>query len=286
MNYNQFDGVSAIINLTSRDFFTPTSRSLVTLNIGENFRVRAEHLQYFSRGGKFAFSLGTQFDQFNITTYNSVYKETGLYDQNYLKLDGRFGYSTNRDLSFGIGDRFEWIGYNPSLTSSLEFKGRNHFMTSYFFVRTNTLDRPLYPRKGTRLEAEADYVFEQSPNAQYYSQYNNLISDTVFSEKPYQRILFHVERYTPLATRYTLLAQAQGGMNFNYRNNIMNEFSIGGLVSNFHNQVTFAGLREGTFYSPSVAELMLGLRYQLFLKRSTKFLWNKLKLFVRGLTLL
>jgi len=44
----------------------------------------------------------------------------------------------------------------------------------------------------------------------------------------------------------------------------MNEFSIGGLTDQFHNQVTFAGLREGTFYSPTVAELQVGLRYQIF----------------------
>jgi NTE family protein len=264
LNYNQFSGISAIVNLTSRNFFTPTSRSLVALNIGQNFRMKAEHLQYFSRGGKFAFGLSTQFDQFNITTYNSIYKETGLYDQNYFKLDGRFGYSTNRDLAFGIGNRFEWIGYDPSLTSSLEFKGRNNFMTSYFFVRTNTFDRPQYPRKGTNLEAEADYVFEQNPNASYYSSNSNPATDTSFSRQPYQRVLLKVERYTPLAKRYTLLTQVQGGINFMYRNNIMNEFSIGGLTENFHNQITFAGLREGTFYSPSVAEIMLGLRYQLF----------------------
>ena len=49
-----------------------------------------------------------------------------------------------------------------------------------------------------------------------------------------------------------------------YKNNIMNEFSIGGLTNSFHNQLTFAGLREGSFYSTSAAELMLGLRYQLF----------------------
>ncbi|HEV2479337.1 MAG TPA: patatin-like phospholipase family protein, partial [Puia sp.] len=32
LNYNQFSGISAILNLTSRDFFTPTSRDLVTVN--------------------------------------------------------------------------------------------------------------------------------------------------------------------------------------------------------------------------------------------------------------
>ncbi|MDP4150086.1 MAG: patatin-like phospholipase family protein [Bacteroidota bacterium] len=264
LNYNQFSGISAIINLTGRNFFTPNSRSLVTLNIGQNFRMRAEHLQYFGRGGKGAFVLGTQFDQFGITTYNTEFKESGLYDQNYFKLDGRFDYSTNRDLTLGTGSRFEWIHYDPSITSSLEFKGRNYFLTGYFFIKSNTLDRPVYPRKGIRVEAEADYVFEQSPHAQYYSSSNVPITDSTISDRPYQRILFKFDNYAPLSSRSTLITHLQAGMNFMYRNNIMNEFSIGGLTDQFHNQVAFAGLREGTFYSPSIAEMMLGLRYQVF----------------------
>ena len=263
LNYNDFSGISAIFNLTSRNFLTPTSRSLVTVNIGQNFRIRGEHLQYFSRRANFAFTLGTQFDQFNITTYNSSYKEAGLYDQNYFRLDGRLSYFTNRNLTVGMGSRFEWIHYDPSITSSLEFKGSNNFTTSYVFLRHNTLDRPFYPRRGMKIEVEGDYVFTQSPQADYFAS-NTTRSDTSFSDKPYQRLLFNLDRYMPMGRRYTMFTHAQLGMNFDYRHNIMNEFSIGGMTSQFHNQVTFAGLREGTFYSPSIAELQLGLRYQLF----------------------
>jgi NTE family protein len=263
LNYNQFSGISAILNLTSRDFFTPTSRSLVTLNIGQNFRARAEHLQYFSRRANFSFTLATQFDDFQITTYNNKFNEAGLYDQNYFKLDGHFGYSTNRDLTIGLGSRFEYIAYDPSLTSSLEFKGNNNFVTNYFFIRTNTLDRPVYPRKGIKLDAEGDYVFTQNPDAQHFG-FQAGLGDTTFSDLPYQRLLFNYDQYFPLTERYTLQTHLQGGLNLHYKDNIMNEFSIGGLTDQFHNQVTFAGLREGTFYSSSIAEAMLALRYQLF----------------------
>jgi NTE family protein len=44
----------------------------------------------------------------------------------------------------------------------------------------------------------------------------------------------------------------------------MNEFPIGGLTPLFRNQILFAGLKEGTFYSPSVASFQLGFRYQLY----------------------
>jgi NTE family protein len=261
LNYNQFSGISAILNLTTRDFFTPNSRSLVTLNIGENFRIRAEHLQYFSRESNFTFILGTQFDQFNITTYEN-YKAAGLYDQSYLKLDGKLGFYTHRNISIDLGTRFEWIKNSPSINPTFEFLGKNNFTTSYLIVRHNSLDRPLYPTRGLKIEAEADWVYEQSPDLNYHYAGNN--PDSVISYQPYQRILFNLEGYLPLSKRNTLLTKIQTGTNFNYGQNIMNEFSIGGLTPMFHNEVTFAGLREGTFYSPSIASFGIGLRYQLF----------------------
>ncbi|HLK31095.1 MAG TPA: patatin-like phospholipase family protein [Puia sp.] len=261
INYNQFSGISAIINVTSRDFFTPNSRSLVTLNIGQNFRARAEHLQYLGRISNFALNLGTQFDQFNVTTYNN-FKEAGIYNQSYFKADMRLGYSTSRNILIGAGTRFEWIHYSPSITSSIEFQGRNNFFTSYLLFRHNTLDRPLFPKKGLKIDAEGDIVYEQNPNVTAHPV--TPYQDTSFSSTPYTRLLFNLENYAPVSSRSVLLFNMQSGVNFNYQNNIMNEFSIGGLVNQFHNQITFSGLREGNFYSPSVAEFQLGWRYQLF----------------------
>ncbi len=260
LHYNQFTGISAILNLTSRDFFTPNSRSLVTLNIGENFRVRGEHLQYLGRGRKFALKLSTQFDQMNFTTYRNT-KEAGIYNQNYFVTDGRFGYSTNRDLTIGIGTRFEWTRYKPSITSGVEFMGTDNFPTSYFYFNTNSLDRPVYPKKGILSSLEGDWVYTQNPNFQLHS--NTLDADTTTASNPYPRITFHLESYTPLSDKSTLLFLLQSGLNFQ-KGNTMNEFSIGGLTQGFHNQITFAGLREGSFYASSTAAVQAGFRYNFY----------------------
>ena len=260
LHYNQFTGISAILNITSRDFFTPNSRSSITLNIGENFRVKAEHLQYLGRGRKFAFKLFTQFDQMNITTYANT-KEAGLYNQNYFVMDGKIGYSTNRDLTIGLGTRFEWTRYKPSITSALAFKGTDDFPTSYIYFNHNSLDRPVYPKKGVRSELEGDWVYTQNPNIQLHS--NSGDQDTVIASSSYPRITFHLESYTPLSDKSTLLFMAQSGINFQ-NGNLMNQFSLGGLTYNFHNQITFAGLREGSFYASSTAALMAGFRYNFY----------------------
>jgi NTE family protein len=260
LHYNQFTGISAILNVTSRDFFTPNSRSLMTINIGENFRVRGEHLQYLGRSRKFALKLATQFDQINITTYSNT-KEAGIYNQNYFVMDGRLGYSTNRDVTIGFGTRYEWTRYKPSITSALEFKGTDDFPTSYFFFNHNSLDRPVYPKKGVRSELEGDWVFTQNPDILLHT--NIYDKDTITANNAYPRIMFHFESYTPLSNKSTLMFILQSGINFQ-QGNVMNAFSIGGLNNSFHNQITFAGLREGSFYSPSVASVGGGLRYNMY----------------------
>ncbi|HLX92268.1 MAG TPA: patatin-like phospholipase family protein [Puia sp.] len=261
LHYDQFNGIAAIFNVTSRDFFTPNSRSLLTINIGDNFRIRGEHLQYFGRLSNFTFTPSIEFDNLSIITYSN-YIEAGLYSQDYLKIDGKLDYSTSRNITFGAGGRMEFISYTPSLTSSLEFQGKNNFTTSYVFFKHNTLDRAIFPRRGVKIDAEGDYVFAQNPDVK--SHPTGASSDSNFSSEPYQRILFNEEGYLQLSRRASILANSQAGINFNYTNNTMNEFVIGGLVGTFHNQITFAGLREGTIYSPTVAELQLGLRYQIF----------------------
>ena len=49
-------------------------------------------------------------------------------------MDGKFGYSTNRDVTIGIGTRFEWTRYKPSITSAVEFNGTDDFPTSYIYL--------------------------------------------------------------------------------------------------------------------------------------------------------
>ena len=44
----------------------------------------------------------------------------------------------------------------------------------------------------------------------------------------------------------------------------MNEYVVGGMNRLFRNQVTFAGIQEGTIYSPAMLTGLIGLRQQIF----------------------
>lgn len=265
IHYNRFTGIGLIGNITSRNLFIKNSRSLVTMNLGETFRVRGEHLQYLGRKKDFSLLLGTQFDRFDITTYDQ-FRQDGVYNQNYFVFDARLQHSRNRQFTAGIGRKYEWVYYSPSITSRLSFRGNNDFETSYAFVAHNRLNKNVYPTRGLKLDAAVERVGRQHPNIQFF-QDGKIVTDpdtTEITTSPYERLVFNIEGYTPLSHKSTLLLNLQSGVNFNYERHVMNEFVVGGLTKMFRNQVTFAGLQEGTVYAPSVLAAQAGYRYELF----------------------
>ncbi len=264
LHYNKFSGVAAIVNFTTRNLFITNSRDLITLNIGENFRARAEHLQYIGRRKNFSVVLNGQYDRFDINTYNT-FKQIGIYKQSFFKLDTRAQYATQRNLAVGFGTRFETITYTPAIISGFQFSGNNNFLTTYVFLNHNTLDRVVYPRSGLKIHTELGWVGGQSPGVDFFVNGQRTPQDSLtVSSKPYPRAVFNLQGYTPISQRSTLELIIQSGADFNYSNNIMNEFVIGGLTPLIRNQVLFAGLQEGSFYTPAMAAFQGAYRYELF----------------------
>lgn len=265
LHYSRFSGIGLIGNFTSRNLFTPNSRSLVSVNLGESFRLRGEHLQYLGRLKNFALTLRTQFDRFDFISYEK-FKQTGIYKQNYWEVSERLHYSANRNVTIGVGHRFEWLKYNPTITPDLAFKGRSQFSTLFVYVNHNTLDRNVFPTKGIRLEAEGGRIARQHTkvnfllNGQPPSDPDSIATDN----HPFLYTTAMIEGYLPVTPKTTAFLLGQSGINFNYGSNVMNEYAIGGMVPLFRHQVIFAGLQEGSAYSSGYASMQGGLRRQLF----------------------
>ena len=265
LHFNRFSGIGVIANITARNFLLPNSRSLATVNIGESFRIKGEHLQYLGRRKDFGFTLKAQLDRFDVTTYD-LYKRTGLYKQNFAEVSEKLHFSPGKSFTIGIGHRFEWINYNPRISSSFEFKGKNNFSTVFSYLKHNTLDRNIFPRRGIKLDAEFGRVLTQQVRINFLIDGEPPTNPDSLrtSGHPYWRTSFSAEGYLPLNHRFTAFANMQTGINFNYSRNIMNEFVIGGLTKIVRNQVLFAGLQEAVIYSPAVATFQGGLRTSLF----------------------
>ncbi len=265
LHYNEFSGISLIANVTSRNLFVKNSKSLVSVNVGANMQLRGEHLQYIGRSKSFSLILRTELERFDINTFNR-FEQDGVYRQHYFNFNGRLQFSGNRHYSVGVGTRFEWVRAQPSISSNIQFRGSNSFSTAFAYFHYNSLDRNIFPKDGLRLNAEGQMVFDQHPDIRFsaggqsYHYFDS--AATVYPD--YFRTLVTLDNFTSLSRRAVLMIHAQSGINFRYREGMLNEFVIGGLNELFRNQVMFAGLKEGNLYASEVATFQLGLRYELF----------------------
>lgn len=265
VHYNRSTGIGLIANITSRNLLLSNSRTLAAVNIGESFRVRGEHLQYIGRLKNFGMTLKAQFEHLDITTYDQ-YKASGLYNQNILELTQRLHYSPVKSFTIGIGHRFEWLQYRPQIASAFEFRGRNNFSTLFGYIKHNTLDRNALPRKGIKIEAEAGGVARQHARLTFLlNGHPPTDPDSLeVATSSYLKTWLSAEGYLPLSKKLTAFLHLQSGINFDYKRQVMNEFMVGGLTKLYRNQVMFAGLQEGTIYTPALATVQSGLRTYLF----------------------
>lgn len=261
IHYNKTTGIGIIANITTRNFLWSNSRSLASINIGESFRLRGEHLQYLGRLKNYGLTLGVNFDRFDIAAYEQ-YDQTGYYNRNNLVVHQKFHYSPTKSFTIGAGHRFEWLQYKPQITASFEVTGRSNFSTIFGYLKYNSTDRNTLTRKGVKLEAELGRVGRQQTKLILLK---DGIPDTpVVSTHAYLRGWLAAEGYLPMSKGLTGFLKFQGGINFDYKNNVLNEFVVGGMTKLFHNQVVFAGLQEGGLFTPAMGTLQGGLRHYLF----------------------
>lgn len=265
INYNSFTGISLIGNITSRNFLTPYSRSTVTLNVGENMRVRGEHLQFFGKFKTLSLNTILELESLKLNTYDDFVKD-GVYKRSSVFADMSIRSSIKRKASVGLGTRFVALHYRPDIASQFELRGHNNSFNTYTSFRFNTLSNTIYPKRGLKIEVEAGYVYNQHNDIAVYSDGHLIpnLDSLGFSFGNFFRTTLDAQHYFHLSPKYTLFTHAQAGINFNDKESVLNDYYIGGLNKTYRNQITFAGLNESTVFSGSVASLQLGLRYEAY----------------------
>jgi NTE family protein len=253
------------LNATGRNLLTPFSRSLVSLNIGQNFRGLVEHLQMFGYKKPWSnrFQVYAEFQE--LPTYTD-FRSTGLYKLKYVSIDDRFQISAKRRSAGGLGIQWENIDAVPQVESGTYFNGQNNYFHFYGFWQYNTLSKPLYPKKGTQMEVKAGYVFDVSPNIDVFEDgiFIGEITKSLIQYGSYFRTTLNFANTLPMGSRWAWISRVQGGVNFSTNQSLLNGFIAGGMTPTIRNQVMFAGLHEGEIVSESMIAAHIGPRYNPF----------------------
>ena len=264
LHYNTFTNVSAIINITQRNFVVPNSRAFVTAAVSENPRLRAEYFKYLGRKRNVGFGLGAYYENDPLNYYDG-FRKIQEYRSKYANVDVHMQFMLNRVMALGVGTRWEYMRVKPKLSPYVELDGNNKQYQSFLYYGLNTIDRKLYPTRGAQIQLEGGVVYGQNPDITLREMGEVLPLDSLgYNFNDYQRLTLKMNYYFPLSRKSTLNVNGYAGFNFNYDLELLNDFMIGGVTDFSRNQIPFVGLYDGEINTSSVAAVQLGWQYEAF----------------------
>lgn len=261
-HYNSTTGIAIKTGLLQRGFLNPFSSAALTFSIGENPRGKATVMYYFNKNKKMALQAETNFEIIDITTYDKDFSETGLYNQTSQNCDFQLLWQPHNNWALSIGSTLANVAYRPKITSQLQAEGNVMYVNSYVLLQHSSLNTPLYPNSGRRLYFKGGIIHSQISDYEIYLNEDLIATEQspFFNSRPYTQLKFAFEQYIPVNSN-ALLFSVQSGLNFNYKQTLMNDFMIGGLTNVVRNQITFAGLPEASVFSASVVSAQAGYQH-------------------------
>lgn len=262
IHYNTFSKIAILAGVTSRNLLFDRSKTTFKFNLSENFRGLFEHDQTFGKSEDNNFIVSAYHERFEFPIYQD-FEQVSLYRSRYANVEMRLQHSFGLEQALGVGTSYEYFKLKPKISSDLDVKGINRYLTSYLYYQYNTLDRKNFSTSGWQILAKAGVVYGQNPKnfALLTDTADVVIGDLTFN--PYQQLRINIENFHPINAKLTLLSQLNLGMNFNYKTGYLNFYSVGGITDFIRNQITFSGFNEYQLNTNSVTVAMVGLQYQL-----------------------
>jgi len=265
LHYNTTTGIALKTGFVKRGFLTPFSTASFDFSIGENPRAKAGFSNYLTKNRKFIVQLEATLETIDINTYNPEFSRTGLYNQGSQNTDLQFLWQPKNNWTIGIGTSLSYVAYEPKIVSQIEAEGTLRYFNSYVILNHKTLNAPVYPNRGRQFFMKAGIIYDQNLDFTIFQE-GNIVAENddarFFSSNPYTQLKISFEQYIPVY-KNAFFIQLQSGMNFNYKQAIMNDFVVGGLTDVIRNQVTFAGLPEASIFTASAVSLKLGYQQEI-----------------------
>lgn len=260
LHYHTFSSVALLTTVASKNLLFDRSKSLLKLNIGENFRAMAEQNQTFGKQDNNNLIFSVYYENFKFPIYKN-YEQTYLYRDHFSRFDLQVQHTFGQRSALGLGTSFENFGLKPEFSGGVDVEAANKYWHSYVYYELNTLNQKHFTTSGWRIYARLGEVYHQRPDKLFYAVGSESgIIDTL-SFQSYGQLRLNIEHYKAVSSRLTLITQINSGLNLKQNQSFLNFFNVGGLNDFLRNQITFAGLNEFQVRTNSVAVFQLGLQY-------------------------
>ncbi len=279
LHYDTELAASLIANLTLRDLLGSDSRAMLGVDIGDNYKVRADYHKHLRHSRWWANGYG-YFEKITAPVYlnNMVFDD---FHRRFLRVGIGLNHTLSPSSYFGVHFMLEQTGYRPRVRAdrrSLPFvegdtiigvsKVRYHVPGVEFRYSAHTLDHSLFPTRGKRISFNGRISLGTSVQFATQTVSNNRIlleDERLDLVRPYAKVFVRWEKVYFLKKRLRLYPKFYAGARLTDREqemqlDVMDRFFVGG--ADWRNDwafVPFWGNRDGFVLHTAFVSAQVGM---------------------------
>jgi NTE family protein len=265
LHYNSFMGVGLIGGISTSKLFIYNLNGDFSFRLGEQSAYRAA-IDFFITENQYNW-VSMKAEGFGLDfPYNQDFTSVAAYKQSYNRFETTLNKMAGNSSYFFAGAARYIQSLKPTIKTDYAVSGKNRGYEIFAGFKSYSLDRHAFTRSGQHLSLTATYFLGQDPSIEVATE-DATITDLsqigiIIDEFIQFKLLY--EYYFPATRRSSYFASLQAGYNFNYTQDFLNMFNLGGTYPFLRDQFFFAGLGEYDIITPSVLTAGLGWNFNIW----------------------
>lgn len=270
INYDSYSEAGFLLNYTYRNLLFPASRFLFTGKLSENYRLNFSYLKYINAAKTTSLFASWQLNRDEVPIETTIGRRENFSLVNAL-FDLGIQKRLNRNVMIGLGLQRENLRFKPLTGTEIPFDRLSYSnFNVYGFWQLNTLDRNIFPKKGSSLTFEIKHLRNNQFDVKNFT--SPIPADSAFAFDPYTKFTFQSRTLIPLHRWASLQVNPFLGIVFNPSNTFGDFFLVGSPEVLNRRALPFHGLNTNELVAQTAFGLDLG--YQHFIKRNLMLSFN------------
>ena len=258
LHYDDYRGVGFFLNYTARNLLGSSSRTIVSLDISNDFRYRIQYQKNFGASKDWWFRSDFYGEQLNQRTYiRGDY--SGDLRSEHLQFDNAINLNIDSFKNYvGIGFTSDWNRIRPKIEGSIfdRYKKLTYYdfknIDVYAHYVHNTLNKIFYSDNGTYIKIKLSTSIGNSVNSDSSKQLS--IDEVDGSVNHFTKLRYRYEKRFKINEKLSGIVGVTGGYTYFQNKNETNDFSKLGYAANYFLGGNIKRPRIDTFVIPGIEE--------------------------------
>lgn len=264
LNYNSFNGVGVVAHARHNKLLFYNVRAYLKAEIGDQPDLKTGISYFWDNSNYWWANVDFSANRLLFPVFEDFFK-FGEYSQFMMEMSATVNRQLSKNSYLSFGNTRVVQSVVPKARSSIEVRGSNTFWRTFLQYQHLDINNHAFPTQGKDIFFSLAHISNQNPKLSIFLNQQGPVplEEAGIFITNFQQLLYRSTSYYPINPNLTLSLYQQAAYNFNYKQEFLNGFNVGGSERFMKNQMVFFGLKEYQILTDALVSLGAGGQYNL-----------------------